>query len=356
MTTKAKWSDLLSGDSSRTLAAVNGLLPAWVSLVIVVLIGWQLAKIIWSFVPGTDVGTPVIVPLGQNTAVAMNDSAHVQSIANVHIFGEADAADEPILVAAETDNLPDTDLQNLTLKGTYTAESADMSIAIIADGNNKEDIFSIGETVASGATLHAVHVDRVVLNERGELTNLALPREFAKTTPRTNARRTQTVRTQSIQSVVAKNVSRLADIIVLNERGELTNLALPREFAKTTPRTSARRTSTVRTQSIQSVVAKNVSRLADIIRPTPYFQNGQQQGYRVYPGRDRKKFAALGLRPGDLIKQIDGQSLTDPTQAMQIFQSLGTANQVSVTIERNGIQQTLVLRTEQLDIGQAQTE
>lgn len=304
MTTKAKWSDLLSGDSSRTLAAVNGLLPAWVSLVIVVLIGWQLAKIIWSFVPGTDVGTPVIVPLGQNTAVAMNDSAHVQSIANVHIFGEADAADEPILVAAETDNLPDTDLQNLTLKGTYTAESADMSIAIIADGNNKEDIFSIGETVASGATLHAVHVDRVVLNERGELTNLALPREFAKTTPRT----------------------------------------------------SARRTSTVRTQSIQSVVAKNVSRLADIIRPTPYFQNGQQQGYRVYPGRDRKKFAALGLRPGDLIKQIDGQSLTDPTQAMQIFQSLGTANQVSVTIERNGIQQTLVLRTEQLDIGQAQTE
>ena len=304
MTTKAKWSDLLSGDSSRTLAAVNGLLPAWVSLMIVVLIGWQLAKIIWSFVPGTDVGTPVIVPLGQNTAVATNDSAHVQSIANVHIFGEADAADEPILVAAETDNLPDTDLQNLTLKGTYTAEAADMSIAIIADGNNKEDIFSIGDTVASGATLHAVHVDRVVLNERGELTNLALPREFAKTTPRT----------------------------------------------------SARRTPTVRTQSIQSVVAKNVSRLADIIRPTPYFQNGQQQGYRVYPGRDRKKFAALGLRPGDLIKQIDGQSLTDPTQAMQIFQSLGTANQVSVTVERNGIQQTLVLRTEQLDIGQAQTE
>jgi general secretion pathway protein C len=108
--------------------------------------------------------------------------------------------------------------------------------------------------------------------------------------------------------------------------------------------------------SIQSVVAKNVSRLADVIRPTPYFQNGQQQGYRVYPGRDRQKFAALGLRPGDLIKQIDGQSLTDPTQAMQIFQSLGTANQVSVTVERNGTQQTLVLRTEQLDIGQAQTE
>ena len=307
MTTKAKWSDFLSGDSNRTLAAVNGLLPAWVSLVIVVLIGWQLAKIIWSFVPGTDAGTPVIVPVGQNAAVSMNDTSNVQSIADVHIFGEADANDGQVIVAAETEIPPDTDLQNLTLKGTYTAETADMSIAIIADGSNKEEIFSIGDMVASGATLHAVHVDRVVLNESGELTNLALPREFAKTTSRTSVRRTPTVRPAN-------------------------------------------------TASIQSVVAKNVSRLADVIRPTPYFQNGQQQGYRVYPGRDRQKFAALGLRPGDLIKQIDGQSLTDPTQAMQIFQSLGTASQVSVTVERNGTQQTLVLRTEQLDIGQAQTE
>ena len=307
MTPKAKWSDLISGDRSRTLAAVNGLLPAWVSQVIVVLIGWQLAKIIWSFVPGADVGTPVIVPAGQSSAVSTNDTSTVKSIADVHIFGEADANDEQVIVAAETDNLPDTDLQNLTLKGTYTAETADMSIAIIADGNNKEEVFSIGDTVASGATLHAVHVDRVVLNERGELTNLALPREFAKPTLRTSTRRTPTV--------------------------QPTNRV-----------------------SIQSVVAKNVSRLADVIRPTPYFQNGQQQGYRVYPGRDRQKFAALGLRPGDLIKQIDGQSLTDPTQAMQIFQSLGTANQVSVTVERNGTLQTLVLRTEQLDIGQAQTE
>jgi general secretion pathway protein C len=51
------------------------------------------------------------------------------------------------------------------------------------------------------------------------------------------------------------------------------------------------------------------------------------QGYRVYPGRDRKQFAALGLRPGDLIKDIDGAALTNPQQATQIFQNLGNAEQ-----------------------------
>jgi general secretion pathway protein C len=77
---------------------------------------------------------------------------------------------------------------------------------------------------------------------------------------------------------------------------------------------------------------------------------GQQQGYRVYPGRDRKQFAALGLRPGDLIKDIDGAALTDPQQAMEIFQNLGSADQVSVTVERNGQPEVLVLSTSQLSL------
>ena len=115
--------------------------------------------------------------------------------------------------------------------------------------------------------------------------------------------------------------------------------------------TTTRSRATTNTQSIQSVVSQNVAKLADVIRPTPYFVNGQQQGYRVYPGRNRAQFSALGLRPGDLIKDIDGQSLSDPAQAMQIFQSLGNAEQVSVTVERNGQPETIVLRTSQLDLG-----
>ena len=73
----------------------------------------------------------------------------------------------------------------------------------------------------------------------------------------------------------------------------------------------------------------------------------------VIPKRVRE---ALGLRPGDLIKDIDGQSLTDPTQAMRIFQSLGSASEVSVTVERNGRPEVIVLNTGQLDLGGKQTQ
>jgi len=58
---------------------------------------------------------------------------------------------------------------------------------------------------------------------------------------------------------------------------------------------------------------------SDSIRPTPYYVNGEIQGYRVYPGSDRLVFRSLGLRPGDLVTAIDGQPLTDSTVAFELF-------------------------------------
>ena len=308
MSNDSKWSDIVSLDGARSLAAANQLLPGWVSLALVLVIGWQLAKIGWALVPAPSAGDPVPIPAGAGPANPSGSRGfNAQAIADVDLFGVLIEGPEEEAGAAALseeipDDIPDT-RQNLTLKGIVAATDPDLSAAIIEDANKTEKTYHIGETIVPGASLHAVYPLRVVLNESGTLTNLVLPAEFARQQP--------------------------------------------------APRRTARRTPTARpgnTQSIQSVVAQNVSRLADVIRPTPYFVDGQQQGYRVYPGRDRRQFAALGLRPGDLIKQIDGQALTDPTQAMQIFQSLGNSEQVSVTVERDGQPQSIVLKTSQLDL------
>ncbi|HEX5787791.1 MAG TPA: type II secretion system protein GspC [Woeseiaceae bacterium] len=311
MTTSYRWSDIWSGNHDRAAAAANSLLPAWVSLVLAILIGWQLAKIVWMLVPGPAAGQPVEVPKN-GAAVAPGGAADTDAsvIASAHLFGEADVREEAAPPPAEHEALEETNLSNLKLRGTIASDRPEYSIAIIADGGNEEKVYAVGDPVASGASLHAVYPDRVVLNEQGALTNLSLPRDFGPS---------------SASAYIAPTIPTLEEDYVEEEMSE-------------------------DDESIQSVVAQNVSRLADVIRPTPYFVNGQQQGYRVYPGRDRDQFAALGLRPGDLIKDIDGQSLTDPQQAMEIFQSLGTADQVSVTVERDGNAETIVLRTDQLDL------
>jgi general secretion pathway protein C len=303
MAITAKWTDFSSLDGMQIAAAVSRTLPRWVALALVVGIAWQLAQIIWMLVPGSSAGDDIDAPAIQQAPSAANSvqQANAQAIADAHLFGESDKDDVPAPLPVEAENLAETRL-NLSLKGTVAANDQKSSIAIIADQTNEDKVYAIGDPVVSGTSLHAVYVDRVVLNENGVLKELNLPRDFP-----TSAQ------------PVRRNVASVTR-------------------------------ATTDEGSIQAVVAQNVTKLADVIRPTPYFVAGQQQGYRVYPGRDRKQFAALGLRPDDLIKDIDGAALTDPQQAMEIFQNLGNADQVSVTVERNGQPEVLVLRTSQLSL------
>ncbi|MGI9219866.1 MAG: type II secretion system protein GspC [Woeseiaceae bacterium] len=293
-------------DGPKTLATASQLLPGWISLILVVLIGWQLAQLVWSLVPAPAAGDAVVTPSAvSQTSTEDSGGLDVNAISAAHIFGIASAEDEaPPPAPEEYEDLRDTRLSNLALKGTIAADPADLAVAIISDGGNKEQVYTIGSPVTNGAKLHSVYADRVVLDENGVLTNLKLPKDFPAGAPRPTRRDT----------------------------------------------TASIRPAATNTQSIQKVVAQNVSQLSDVIRPTPYFVDGQQQGYRVYPGRNRAQFTALGLRPGDLVKDIDGQSLSDPTQAMKIFETLGDSSEVSVTVERNGQPEVIVLRTDQLDI------
>ncbi len=311
MISRASLSNLGNFDGGSAFAAVNRILPPLASLLLVVLIGWQIATIFWALVPGTTAGDSVPLPASLPISGSLSNSrSDVTAIAESHLFGIAATGASPVIAVIEPNaDLADTRLVNLVLKGTVASQQAEFSVALIADGSDEQKVYAIGDSIGPGASLHAIYADRVVLNEKGQLTNLKLPREFVAAQA-SNVRRA-TTRTRQV------------------------------------PRNS---------QSIQAVVSQNLTRLSDVIRPRPYVVNGQPVGYRVYPGRDHKQFAALGLRPGDLIKDINGQSLTDPKQAMIIFQSLGTAEQVTVTVERNGQPQTIVLNTSQLDLDNTQTK
>jgi len=67
---------------------------------------------------------------------------------------------------------------------------------------------------------------------------------------------------------------------------------------------------------------------------TPYIVNGKIQGYRVYPKADRDLFRSLGLRPGDLITEIDGQPLSDFEFAYVLFETAFSGERVIFTVLR----------------------
>ncbi len=283
----------------QLLAKASERMPFWVSLIFVILIAYSLARVAWTLYPSSD-ETPWTPPqsTGTGQAAVKSGTADEQygAIVATHLFGIAtESGDTP--APTETEDAPDTRL-NLKLRATVATSETEIAHAIIADGSGNEKVYFVKDSVPGGATLHRVHIDRVILNRGGVLEALRLPKEFAG------------------------------------------NPAPP-------PRASNRRTSRART-NVQQLLSENAATFTEIIRPQPFMPNGQLKGYRVFPGRNRQQFISLGLRPGDLVTEINGVALNNPAQGMEIFNSLGESSQVSVTIERNGRSQVLNLDTSKL--------
>ncbi|MDH3861873.1 MAG: hypothetical protein OEU53_09230, partial [Gammaproteobacteria bacterium] len=83
MISKANWTDFSGVAGSNALTNLNRTLPPWVSLFLVIAIGWQIARIIWMLVPAPATGDVVLAPPGMQQAASAPSGAtvDVQAIA-----------------------------------------------------------------------------------------------------------------------------------------------------------------------------------------------------------------------------------------------------------------------------------
>ncbi len=277
-------------------------LPVALAWLLALAIGVQTALIARELIPQPEsepapVTTAGAQPSAQAQASA-TQSMDLQPVLNAHLFGEVAADSGP---EGDPANAPQTQL-SLVLAGTIAVEDPEKGIGLIGPTASNAKVYSVGEAVDGGVKLHAVYVDRVILNRSGKLEALYLPRQLARTAPPPTAR--------------AQGQGRNTAAGVANR--------------------------------VRQMMNQDPGTLAEIMRPQPVFADGGQRGYRVYPGRNRAQFQRLGLTPGDLILSINGTPLNDPARGMEVFRTLGASSQVSVTIERAGQQQELVLDMTQL--------
>ncbi|MEJ2138886.1 MAG: type II secretion system protein GspC [Gammaproteobacteria bacterium] len=288
---RQKIEQLKAQPASHWIATANNQFPAAISVLLAIGIAWYSARMLWVFVPLENEfdwnSNPSFT--GANVSTPSSSAVDWQTIINAHLFGVAGADPTPVA----TIDAPETRL-NLKLRGTIAAGDENLAHAIIADGNGKDEVFFIKDSLPGGAVLHEVYPDRVILNRAGVLETLRLPR--------------------------------------LSE-----SLGKQPTSARSRPEASQP------SGSMASMMQRGPASFTDVLRPQPYMPNGELQGYRVYPGRDRRKFAALGLRPGDLVTDINGQPLNNLQSGMEVFKNLGDATQLTVTIERNGSPMQLTL-------------
>mgnify|MGYP000069397677 CR=1 FL=1 len=97
---------------------------------------------------------------------------------------------------------------------------------------------------------------------------------------------------------------------------------------------------------IRTELLADPSKVADYIRVQPVNTGNGLAGYRIYPGKDRTVFTSAGLRPGDVVTAVNGQSLNDPSRSLQLLTDLSQNNQINLTIDRGGQPQSFSINLE----------
>lgn len=181
---------------------------------------------------------------------------------------------------------------SLSLRLVGTNLSPEGSMAIIEDTKTKnQDVFEVNEQVFDQAKLVRVFQDSVKLERNGK--EEVLPLQDAEGTAGTGG--------AELASAPAEDKT---------------------EFAVAEEELTAE--------------LSNLPRLLSQARAVPYFRNGKSIGMRLFAIRSGSIYEKLGLKNGDIIKAVNNTSLSDPTQALRLFEQLKNEKSISVQTERAG--------------------
>jgi general secretion pathway protein C len=90
----------------------------------------------------------------------------------------------------------------------------------------------------------------------------------------------------------------------------------------------------------RSTLNDNLSNMAALftqVRAIPNLgADGQSNGFRLSEIQPNSLFQQIGLRDGDVLTGVSGQSVNDPTKAMQLLSTLRNQSSISLTVIRGG--------------------
>lgn len=259
----------------------------WILLLLSLILAWQLASVSWRviayFLVSEDVKSPV--SLSVSDAGSISSRNNYIYLGGLHLFGVAQQGSAPISNVPVS--APETQL-NLKLYGVFSDKDSKSGSAIVGTGNGKQKLYVVGDKITTGVWLAEVRADHILLKRGSGFEALKFPKKSTR----------------------GVNISR--------------HQSLPR------------------TRNLSS----KKQRLLDNVRIVPVFagSNRQLKGYRLLPKKNRASYNRLGLRPSDVVIEINGISLTNQREAMRVIGELVKADQVDVKLMRQGELKNLQLK------------
>ena len=267
------------------------------TLLLVIVVAIQVSRLVWLAVPAPSL--PVIEPSGVPTGVDQSATAEMttgqksQQIASQHLFGQLQRS-APV-IEQKIEQAPASTL-NYKVRGIYYSSDQALASVILQKNADKDEFYRLGDEIDHNIFIEQIQSDHIIINRNGRLEKLSMEKPTADLSAPV-ASRTQARQTDAEATAVLRNYKR---------RYKNNPMALARRF-----------------QAI------------------PVYQNGQSVGYKLKALRGERLLQRLNLRPDDVFVAVNGIGLDKPFQALDALKSLTTAEDVSLTVLRDGSEQTL---------------
>ena len=221
----------------------------------------------------------------------VNDIDYAQSIGRANLFGRLQVTKAPDQVTPL--EIPDS-LLNVVIKGILALADVQQSVAILSVDNAADKVFKVGAELTVGHRVHQIVADGVVVDHRGKLEMIRLPR--------------------------ASMAELTANSLILDS-------------------SSAAGLGQLRTEVLSNPLA-----LEQHIAFEPYTnKNGTFVGYRVNAGNRTIMFQKLGLQANDIVTSVDGVSIGQLAGRMDILTNLSIASSLAIGVIRNGQEEQLLV-------------
>jgi len=278
-----------------------------------------LSRLIWALLPAADssvaADTVVLNPLPSRAATASADSIDIDRLRAWHLFGEAGAEAEVVVIeeaatAATVRDGIEKDARetrlDLKLRGIVASTEDGLGYAII-EHKSRQAVYAVEDKlpVSGQVVLAKVMPAQVVLDNGGTYELLVLFEESDLGTQLTSRPVPAVKRKTTPNPAVTERVDKRAD-------AHATALA----------------------QSYRDRLYQNPQSLAEVVSVSAVREGGELLGYRISPGKDAGQFEQLGFKPGDLVTGINGITLNDPANTMRLYQAMRSASEAVFELER----------------------
>ncbi len=271
-----------------------------IGMLLVLALSWQLSLLLWQLVPAPPlpsagaITTPRQATANTAASTPQGLDQKVARIAAANLFGKlqdkARPRPEPVKDAPRS-------TLNYKLRGIYYSEDKALASAIVQKGSGKSRFYRLGDEIDAGIYIDRILPDHILIARNGRLEKLMLEK------PKTRPGSGRQVASRSLAVPVAANANRVL-------------------------------------KSYKRRYANNPLALAKRFQAIPVNENGRNIGYKLKALRGERLLQKLGLREDDVFVEINGIGLDKPFQALDALKSLSTAEDVSLTVLRNGQRQT----------------